>query len=81
MRLVTLLLRAFACTALAGLAAGCAFKPIEPWVKPYERERLADPIMQFTGDPLLAQHREHIYTTREGARGANGVEGGGCGCN
>ena len=30
---------------LAG-ASGCAFKPIEPWVKPYERERLANPVMK-----------------------------------
>ena len=66
-----------ACMALAG----CAIHPIEPWVKPYERERLADPIMQLQSDPLLAQHREHIYTVREGSRGATGVEGGGCGCN
>jgi len=61
--------------------AGCAFKPIEPWVKPYERERLADPIMQFAGDPLVDKHRDHVYTVREGARGATGVQGGGCGCN
>ena len=67
--------------ALAGalvLLAGCS---IEPWVKPYERERLADPIMQFTRDPLADKHREHVYDVREGARGATGVQGGGCGCN
>jgi hypothetical protein len=29
--------------AVLATLAGCA--PIEPWVKPYERERLADPIM------------------------------------
>ncbi len=57
---------------------GCA---IEPWVKPYERERLADPIMKFTGDTLAEKHREHVYEVREGARGATGVQGGGCGCN
>jgi hypothetical protein len=57
---------------------GCA---IEPWVKPYERERLADPIMKFTGDALAEKHREHVYEVREGARGATGVQGGGCGCN
>ena len=57
---------------------GCA---IEPWVKPYERERLADPIMQFTGDALAEKHREHVYEVREAARGATGVQGGGCGCN
>ena len=27
------------------LLGGCALRPIEPWVKPYEREKLADPIM------------------------------------
>ena len=66
------------------LFAGCAMphiQPIEPWVKPYERERLADPIMQFAGDPLVDKHRDHVYTVREGARGATGVQGGGCGCN
>jgi len=31
------------------LLGGCA---IQPWVKPYERERLADPIMAFSRDSL-----------------------------
>jgi hypothetical protein len=61
--------------------AGCAIKPIEPWVKPYERERLADPIMSFSRDGLAEKHREHVRDVREGARGATGVQGGGCGCN
>ena len=60
---------------------GCAIKPIEPWVKPYERERLADPIMQFSRNSLAARHIEHIRDVREGASGATGVQGGGCGCN
>jgi len=60
---------------------GCAIKPIEPWVKPYEREHLADPIMQFQRDALAEKHREHVRDVREGARGATGVQGGGCGCN
>ena len=60
------------------LLAGCA---IEPWVKPYERERLADPIMKAQRETLSAKHLEHIHEVREGARGANGVQGGGCGCN
>lgn len=62
---------------LAGLG-GCA---VEPWVKPYERERLADPMMQFSRDALADRHRDHVYSVREGARGATGVQGGGCGCN
>ncbi len=68
--------------ALIGLAllqAGCA--SIEPWVKPYERERLADPIMRPGRDALADKHREHVYEVRESARGATGVQGGGCGCN
>ena len=65
--------------AACGLLSGCA--AIEPWVKPYERERLADPIMKFSRDALADKHREHIYDVREGARGATGVQGGGCGCN
>jgi hypothetical protein len=63
------------------LAALAACSPIEPWVKPYERERLADPIMQTQRQALVAKNSEHIHEVREGARGANGVQGGGCGCN
>lgn len=72
---------------LAGTAllAGCSSFTLpslpEPWVKPYERERLADPIMRSGGDPLAARHREHVLVVREGSRGANAAQGGGCGCN
>lgn len=58
--------------------SGCS---IQPWVKPYERESLADPIMSFASDPISAKHFEHVRDVREAARGATGVEGGGCGCN
>ena len=61
--------------------AGCAFKPIEPWVKPYERERLADPVMKTSLNELPGRQQDHVYTVREGSRGATGVQGGGCGCN
>jgi len=65
--------------ALAALESGCAAP--EPWVKPYERERLADPIMRLSRDALADKHREHVYDVRESSRGATGVQGGGCGCN
>ena len=65
--------------AVTLLLLGCS--PIEPWVKPYERERLADPIMKVSREALAAKHTEHVHEVREGARGANGVQGGGCGCN
>ena len=67
-----------ALASLAALVSGCA---IEPWVKPYERERLADPIMNIQRATLIGQHREHVYDVREAARGATGVQGTGCGCN
>ena len=50
-------------------------------MKPYEREKLADPVMQWSRTSLADKHREHIHSVREGARGATGVQGGGCGCN
>jgi len=67
-----------ALAAVALLLGACS---IEPWVKPYERERLADPIMNPARDPLASKHQEHVYDVREAARGATGVQGGGCGCN
>ena len=61
-----------ACAAL--LCAGCAA------VKTYEREKLADPIM----DPAFAQSKrvlQHKFqSTREGAMGGPVAVGGGCGC-
>ena len=58
--------------------SGCS---IEPWVKPYERDRLADPIMFLDTDPVSSAYIYHVYEAREGARGGEGTAGGGCGCN
>jgi hypothetical protein len=63
---------------VACVLAGCS---VEPWVKPYERDHLADPIMSFDRDPVSSSYTGHVYEAREGARGATGVAGGGCGCN
>jgi hypothetical protein len=63
---------------VAMAVVGCATP--EPWVKPYEREALADPIMRSARNALAAKHSEHVRDIREGARGATGVQGGGCGC-
>ncbi len=63
----------------AFLFAGCS--SWEPWVKPYERENLADPIMNPARDGISAGYRQHVYDTREASRGASVVSGGGCGCN
>ena len=68
----------FALPLVVLAASGCA---IEPWVKPYERANLADPIMSFNRDPVSASYLHHVYDSREGARGAGIASGGGCGCN
>ena len=60
-------------------ASGCS--RLEPWVKPYERENIADPIMAWDRDPVSSSYMLHVYESREGARGAAGGAGGGCGCN
>jgi Domain of unknown function (DUF4266) len=66
------------CAALLS-TAGCS--SIQPWVKPYERDRLADPIMAWDRDAISSGYLDHIRESREGARGATGSAGGGCGCN
>jgi hypothetical protein len=56
-------------------AGGCAT------VKPWQRETLADPIMQPGRNPLAAGQLDHVYVSREAASGGTTVGGGGCGCN
>ncbi len=72
-------LRAAATGLLLAALAGCAAP--QPWVKPYEREHFADPIMSANRDPVSSIYFEHVFESREGARGATGSVGGGCGCN
>jgi hypothetical protein len=50
-------------------------------VRPQERAVLADPVMQFEGDPIVASQLRHAVDNREGSFGGSGVSGGGCGCN
>ncbi len=50
-------------------------------VRPQQRAVLADPIMQFEGDPQSAAQLRHAIDNREGSYGGGGVSGGGCGCN
>lgn len=61
--------------------SACSSLAIEPWVKPYERQNLADPIMSNNRHPIANMHIAHVYEARESARGAEAAGGGGCGCN
>lgn len=70
--------RLFTTICLFVLLCGCS---TQPWVKPYERDKLADPIMKFNRDPVSTNYINHVYEAREAARGAEEGQGGGCGCN
>jgi hypothetical protein len=72
------MLRTALCLGSFLLMTACS---IEPWVRPYERDHLADPIMSFDRNPVSSSYMHHVYEAREGARGATGSSGGGCGCN
>ena len=86
--MVRLLSNTVKTTLIVFLLSGCSYLPfseedlvIEPWVAPYEREYLADPIMDINRDAVFSAYRQHVYDVREGARGAGYAQGSGCGCN
>lgn len=60
---------------LASALGGCAT------VAPYERETLARRDMELSRNPDVAAGEQHANAYREGASGAEGSSGGGCGCN
>ena len=58
------------------LLGGCASS-----VKPWQKGRLAGATMQPNGgNALRVKFNEHIFVSKEGVKGGNGVSGGGCGC-
>jgi hypothetical protein len=77
--LLTACVKASAVLLTAVAFTGCG--NIEPWVKPYERQQIADPIMAFDANPVSSAYKDHVFEAREGSRGATGSAGGGCGCN
>ena len=77
-RFVLVIGRGLLASALLGALGACH---MEPWVKPYERDHLADPVMSFDRDPVSSVYTDHVHEVREGSRGATGSAGGGCGCN
>jgi hypothetical protein len=72
------LARGLLAAAALGALGACH---MEPWVKPYERDHLADKVMSFDRDPVSSVYTDHVHEVREGSRGATGSAGGGCGCN
>jgi hypothetical protein len=62
---------------LAGLSGGCAAMRVQPW----DRDLLAEKKMRYVPSPTENDVDEHIYFSKEGSTGGQGVGGGGCGCN
>jgi hypothetical protein len=52
-----------------------------PGVRPWQRELLAKPEMQFNADGVTQAFNQHFYFSKEGSSGGQGFAGGGCGCN
>lgn len=67
-------------TCIVILSVGLAGCAMDPWVKPYERETLADPIMAFSPDTGTEKFRQHVFDVLQGSPGAELSQGGGCGC-
>ena len=63
---------ALLCTAWA--LGGCAT------VKPFEKEKLADPIMERQDRFAKQTLEQKFFSSREGSIGGAGGIGGGCGC-
>ena len=64
------------CLIAVGLTA-CSGLGVKPW----DRDLLADPMMQIGSDSLRIAVDEHIYFSKEATSGGRGFGGGGCGCN
>jgi len=59
------------------LCSACAHEQVKPW----HRDILAQDMAQLVSDSLENEADEHIYFSKESAKGGQGVGGGGCGCN
>jgi hypothetical protein len=67
---------ALATTVLALAAGGCATVPVKPW----QRERLVDPIVAFKAEAREDARKMKTFEAREGSTGGVGGAGGGCAC-
>jgi hypothetical protein len=68
-------LRTLVALILCSGAAGCAT------VKPWDRDVLAKPEMQFVTCAQLHAIDEHVYFSKGASLGGSSLAGGGCGCN
>ncbi|OMH38050.1 DUF4266 domain-containing protein [Motiliproteus sp. MSK22-1] len=70
-----LIFRSFILMVSIAYLASCAE------VKPWQKENLAKPEMQFGDQTLSDRIKSHTYFSKESAHGGTGSSSGGCGCN
>ena len=58
-------------------ASGCASMGVRAW----ERDILAQPMMELDHEAADLAMDDHIYFSREASAGGRAFGGGGCGCN
>ena len=64
-------------TVFAFGIGGCASMGVDVW----ERDILAEPVMQIDARAHDQALDDHIYFSKEASSGGRGFAGGGCGCN
>ena len=74
---VRIYMRFISAVFLLLILTGCSSMGVQPW----ERDLLAKESMQLVPDYFDNYYDEHIYFSKEGSSGGQGVGGGGCGCN
>ncbi len=68
---------------LTGMAAalvalgGCSAIGVKPW----ERDLLSRPSMQWDANGVSGALDDHVYFSKEASSGGRSFGGGGCGCN
>ena len=81
MKPMTAARRRLAARCLAGsallLLAGCSSLGVKPW----DRDLLSQPAMQWDADGVDAAIDDHVYFSKEASTGGRTFGGGGCGCN
>lgn len=73
----SILLLKISVMVLAAANAGCTFEKVKPW----ERGRLANPVMVRDANPAQATLEQHTYSSKESTAGGYSTGAGGCGCN
>jgi len=63
--------------AASSMSIGCSIQEVKPW----QRGTLAQTEMAWAPDPMIANYRRHVESSKKAAVGGPTLGGGGCGCS